>query len=126
MSRRPYRSKQQEWEERFQRFEDSSQTIAGFCRSEGVPEGSFYYWRQKLPGGGRRRPCARQRQRSTRRADAGSGFQSVVITPPADRVSVKVRLPGGVVIELGEDALVIQRVVGQLLEHQAGGRSDGC
>jgi hypothetical protein len=50
----------------------------------------------------------------------------VVIAPPADRVSVTVRLPGGAVIELGEDTLVIQRVVGQLLEHQAGARADGC
>jgi hypothetical protein len=50
----------------------------------------------------------------------------VVITPSADRVSVKVRLPGGAVIELGDDPLVIQRVVGQLLEHQADARADGC
>jgi len=54
------------------------------------------------------------------------GFRSVVITPPADPVRVKVRLPNGAVIELGDDALVIQRVVGQLLEHQAGARADGC
>ena len=50
----------------------------------------------------------------------------MVITPPTDAVSVTVRLPGGAVIELGDDPLVIERVVGQLLEHQAGGRADGC
>lgn len=126
MPRRPDPSKQQEWEERFQRFEESSQTIAGFCRAEGVSEASFFYWKQKLPDGSRRRSRAGRHQRSVRRAEAGSGFQSVVITPPADRVSVKVRLPGGAVIELGEDTLVIERVVGQLLEHQAGARADGC
>ena len=126
MSRRPDPSKQQEWEERFQRFEESSQTIAHFCRAEGVSEPSFYYWKQKLPGDSRRRLRAGRRQQSARRAHAGSGFRSVVITPPADRVSVKVRLPGGAVIELGEDTLVIERVVGQLLEHQADARADGC
>ena len=82
---------------------------------------------RSVPGGSRRGPrVGRRRQRSNRRANAGSGFRSVVITPPADRVSVKVRLPGGAVIELGEDSLVIERVVGQLLEHQAGARADGC
>lgn len=126
MSRRPDPSKQQEWEKRFQRFEESSQTIAGFCRAEEVSEPSFYYWKQKLPGGSRLGSRVGRRRRSARCSSAGSGFRSVVITPPADRVSVKVRLPGGAVIELGEDALVIQHVVGQLLQHQAGVRADGC
>ena len=126
MSRIADPSKQQEWEERFQRFEKSSQTIADFCRGEGVSLPSFYYWRRRLPGGSRRRSRAGRRRRSVRRANAGSGFRSVVITPSADRVSVKVRLPGGAVIELGDDPLVIQRVVGQLLEHQADARADGC
>ena len=126
MSRRADRSRQQEWEERFRRFEKSSRTIADFCRAEGVSQASFYYWKKKLPGGSRRRLRVGRRRRSVRRAHAGSGFRSVVITPSADRVSVKVRLPGGAVIELGDDPLVIQRVVGQLLEHQADARADGC
>jgi hypothetical protein len=50
----------------------------------------------------------------------------VVITPPEDRVSVKVRLPGGAVIELGDGPLVIEHVVGQLLQHQTGTGADGC
>lgn len=126
MSRRADPSRQQEWEERFRRFEKSSRTIDEFCRAEGVSQASFYYWKKKLPGGSRRRSRVGRRRRSVRRANAGSGFRSVVITPSADRVSVKVRLPGGAVIELGEDALVIERVVGQLLEHQADARADGC
>jgi hypothetical protein len=39
---------------------------------------------------------------------------------------VKVRLSDGVVIELGDDPQVIQQVVGQLLDHQAGTGGKGC
>ena len=124
MSRRPEPSKRQEWGARFQRFERSSQTIADFCRAEGVSQPSFYYWKRRLPGGSCRRPRVKRRQRSA--LPVNPGFRSVVITPPADPVRVKVRLPNGAVIELGDDALVIQRVVGQLLEHQADVRADGC
>ncbi len=63
MSRRPDSSKQQELEERFQRYEELSQTIANFCQTVGVSEPSFYYWKQKLPGGrrqGRRANNARK------------------------------------------------------------------
>ena len=51
MSRRPDPSKQQEWEERLQRYEELSQTIANFCQTVGVSEPSFYYWKQKLTQG---------------------------------------------------------------------------
>ena len=50
----------------------------------------------------------------------------MILTPPGGAVSLKVRLPGGAVIELGDDPMVIERVVGQLLQHQAGTGADGC
>ena len=114
-----------EWSERLQRFEKSSQTVADFCRAEVVSQPSFYHWKRKLSGGGRRQ-VVRRRQRSTPSANPSNGFRSVVITPPTGRTSVKVRLPSGVVIELGDDPLVIERVVGQLLQHQAEAGADGC
>lgn len=126
MPRRADPNRQQEWEERFRRFEKSSQTVADFCRAEEVSQASFYYWKKKLPGGSRRRLRVGRRRRSAQPANPGSGFRSVILTPPADAVSVKVRLPGGAVIELGDDPLVIQRVVDQLLQHQAGTGADGC
>ncbi len=59
------------------------------------------------------------RRRSARPADPPRRFRSVVVTPSSDdAASVKVRLPGGAVIELGDDLRVIERVVGQLLDHQ--------
>jgi len=125
MSRRPDAGKRREWNERFQRFKRSSQTVADFCRAEGVSQPSFYSWKRRLGGGDRRRRRVKRRHRSSQPANPGSGFRSVIVTPPTYAVSVKVRLPGGAVIELGDDPLVIERVVGQLLQ-QTGTRADGC
>ena len=125
MARTPDPAKQREWSDRFRRFGKSSQTVADFCRAEGVSQPSFYHWKRRLVGG-RRRPSVKRRQRSAVPANPRSGFRSVVITAATDAVSVKVRLPGGAVIELGDDPLVIERVVGQLLQHQGGVGADGC
>ena len=85
---------------------------------------SFYVWKRRLAGSGR--ASVKRRQRSAVPTNPRSGFRSVVITPAADAASVKVRLPDGVVIELGDDPLVIERVVGQLLGHQTGTGGKGC
>ena len=124
MARNPDRAKQREWSDRFQRFGRSSQTVADFCRAEGVSQPSFYVWKRRLAGSGR--ASVKRRQRSASPANSRNGFRSVVITPATDAVSVKVRLPDGVVIELGDDPLVIERVVGQLLQHQADTGAGGC
>ena len=125
MARNAAPAKQREWSDRFRRFGKSSQTVADFCRAEGVSQPSFYHWKWRLAGGGRR-PGVKGSQRSGRPASSSIGFRSVVITPAADAASVKVRLPDGVVIELGDDPLVIERVVGQLLGHQTGTGGKGC
>ena len=126
MSRSPDPAKLREWSDRFQRFEKASQTVAEFCRAEAVSQPSFYHWRRRLAGGGRRRQRVKGGQRSARRASSSRGFRSVVVTPPASVASVKVRLPDGVVIELGDDPQVVQRVVSQLLDRQAGTGGKGC
>ncbi len=126
MSRSPDPAKLREWSDRFQRFEKSSQTVADFCRAEAVSQPSFYHWRRRLAGSGRRRQRVKGCQRSARPANSSSSFRSVVVTPPASAASVKVRLSDGVVIELGNDPQVIQRVVGQLLDHQADTGGKGC
>lgn len=126
MSRRPDSAKLREWNNRLQRFEKSSQTIADFCRAEGVSQPSFYHWKRRLAGSGPHRPGVKRRQRSASPASSPLGFRSVVVTPSAEAASVKVRLPGGAVIELGDDPLVIERVVGQLLQHQTDTGSGRC
>lgn len=119
-------AKQREWSSRFQRFEKSSQTVAEFCRAEGVSQPSFYHWRRRLTGGGRRRQHVKGRGRSAPAANSSVGFRSVVVTPPADGVSVKIQLPGGAAIEMKDDLVVIEHVVKQLLDHQAGTGGKGC
>ena len=127
MSRRSEPAKFREWSDRLRRFERSSQTVADFCRAEGVSRPSFYRWKRRLAGGERRHPAGvKPRQRSGSPANRRVGFRSVVITPPAHAARVKVRLPDGVEIDLGDDPRVIERVVGQLLQHQAGTGADGC
>ena len=41
-------SKIEEWTRRLGRFEVAGETIARFCRREGVSESAFYAWKQKL------------------------------------------------------------------------------
>ncbi len=48
MSRRIDGHKRAQWSERLTRFTQASLSISEFCRSEGVTDGSFYYWRRKL------------------------------------------------------------------------------
>ncbi|MES2356152.1 MAG: hypothetical protein V4568_17460 [Pseudomonadota bacterium] len=37
-----------EWRDRLARQQSSGQSIAGFCRKEGITEGQFYGWRSRL------------------------------------------------------------------------------
>ena len=36
------------WQSRLRRFESLNQTIAEFCRWEGISQAAFYLWRKKL------------------------------------------------------------------------------
>lgn len=126
MPRKPDPAKLREWSDRMQRFEKSSQTVAEFCRAEGVSQPSFYHWKRRLRGGSRRRQGVKGRGQSTAAANPSIGFRSVVVTPPADGVSVKIQLPGGAAIEMRDDLVVIEQVVKQLLDHQAGRGEQEC
>lgn len=48
MSNHSRAATRQAWAERIDRFEQSGQTIAQFCATEGVSPVSFYQWRRKL------------------------------------------------------------------------------
>lgn len=127
MARKSDPAKLREWNDRFRRFGKSRQTVADFCRAEGVPQPSFYYWKRRLAGGSRRHQSTqRPRQQSIPTANARIDFRSVVVTPPTDAASVKVRLPGGAVIEMRDNLVVIEQVVKQLLDHQTGTGGKGC
>jgi len=46
-ARRPRRSRA-EWSQIIERFDAGNESLADFCRSEGIGVGSFYQWRNKL------------------------------------------------------------------------------
>lgn len=144
-------AKVQLWHKRFARFSNCGQTVARFCRDEGVSVPSFYLWKKKLadgpPGRNLVDNSASSRQKSTSnrplanraltRRPMGRGqrssnrpstlFQPIELKIATDNAAVNpgvtVRLPGGIEIALGDNLLVIEQVVGQLLDRQPSGRS---
>jgi hypothetical protein len=71
--------KVREWQRRMTRFEEAHQSVAEFCRKEGVSAPSFYQWRKRLAP--RVRP-----------AEEVASFRSVRLVSSA---GVAVQLPGG-------------------------------
>ena len=48
MARSRESHKCREWQLRMVRFQNGQQSIRQFCRTEGISEPSFYFWRKKL------------------------------------------------------------------------------
>ena len=71
--------KVREWQRRMARFREAQQSVAEFCRQEGVSAPLFYRWRKRLT----QRP---------RRAEEVAGFRPVRLVSSA---AVAVQLPGG-------------------------------
>ncbi len=71
--------KVREWQRRMTRFEEAQQSVAEFCRKEGVSGPSFYQWRKRLA-------------RRARPAEEAAGFRPVRLVGSA---GVAVQLPGG-------------------------------
>lgn len=102
-----------EWTRRLRRYEKSEQTVARFCRDEGVSQGSFYLWKKKLrdllPGG-----CKDE----SPSGHSSAQFRPVHVAPSLTQTSQQqtiVRLGDDIRIELGSDLAVVESVVRQLL-----------
>ena len=116
MSRGSNQLKVKEWTSRCERFGKSGQSATQFCEAEGISTPSFYRWRRKL---GRSAKGRKGRRRSTRRrASRPSAFKPVNVALPDRSSGMTIRLPGGIVIELGSDAATIDSVMNQLLDRQ--------
>jgi transposase-like protein len=95
------------WGERLGRYERAGQTVAEFCRQEGVSVPSFYQWRKRLA------------QPSSRSAARLPAFQQVLLSGGV----VAVELPSGVRMELpAEHVQLVRAVVAELLEAELGRR----
>jgi transposase-like protein len=101
--------KRREWQQRLARFEQAQQSVAEFCRQEGVSAPSFYQWRKRL----------------AERPQAAASFRPVRLVPAA---GVTVQLPGGTQLEVPTSDRRALRLVLQTLARadarRAGG--DGC
>lgn len=111
--------KWRQWSERLERFAKSGQTVSEFCRAEGVSSPSFYKWRQRLASVGRKQKKPQNQRRQL------SAFQRLHVSPPDVSSGVSIRLPDGIVVELGSDLQTIERIVAQVLDHRATG-ADPC
>ena len=129
MSRRSNPAKVEQWTACLARFQDSGLTVAEFCRKEGVSPASFYQWRRKLPnvtngGGAVRRMDKLQGEKepagATSESRIGSAFQSVEVLPVASAATI--RIPNGVVIELGSDLRAFDLLARRLLDGSTNGK----
>jgi hypothetical protein len=101
----------EEWTSRLARYEGANETVARFCHREGVSVPSFYAWKKKL---GQSPPSS---------VEASPRFLPVQITPDAPvsaRRETVVRLGRDIQIEFGNDLLVVEAVVKQLLRATRG------
>jgi hypothetical protein len=102
-----------EWKRRLRRHEKSEQTVARFCRDEGVSQGSFYLWKKKLrdllPGG-----CKAESQSSQTSAQFRPVHVASALAQASQQQTI-VRLGDDIRIELGSDLAVVESVVRQLL-----------
>lgn len=107
--------KVKEWKSRLVRFAESKQTVAEFCRQEGVSDASFYLWKKKLRA--TRETSARTTRQAVGERSAASAFQAVqIVSPPLATANAKtvIQLTGGVQIQLGSDLPAVELVVKEL------------
>jgi hypothetical protein len=96
--------KAREWQRRMLRFRKARESVAEFCRKEGVSAPSFYQWRKRLA-------------RQPRPAKEGAGFTPVRLVAAS---SVAVRLPGGTQLHVPtSDSHALQLVIDTLARADA-------
>ena len=82
----------QRWRELVERWQTSRQTVREFCRSAGVKESAFYWWKRRL--GGRQvvrgLGCEVQTHRQSKRTDEMTGAALPVLGRAAGFLPVQV------------------------------------
>jgi hypothetical protein len=99
-----------EWQRRMTRFGEARQSVAEFCRQEGVSSVSFYQWRKRLAA-------------AVGPAEEPTGFKPVRLVAAA---GIAVDLPGGTHLHVPTSDPQVLRLVIELLarlDAQQGGDS---
>lgn len=103
MAKKRSEEKQRYWRALLQRQAGSGVSIAKFCRSEGVSEPSFYWWKRAL-GGGEAKPKMPERSGARRAAGRNSGaspsFLPVQITEERRPATIQVMWPNGLSVQV--------------------------
>jgi hypothetical protein len=93
-----------EWRRRMARFEEARQSVAEFCRREGISVPSFYQWRKRLVG-------------QARAAEEAAGFRPVHLV---GSTGVAVQLPGGTHMQVPtSDSQALRLVIETLAQADA-------
>jgi hypothetical protein len=125
MPRQASAAKRQQWAKRLERFDRSQLTVSQFCKNEGVSVPAFYHWRRQLGGARQPRLLRRERRPATDGALA-PGFKPLWLTAAGQPTAATIRLPGGIVVELGPDPQIIEQVLNQVLAHRDSAGTDPC
>lgn len=100
--------KQRQWRRRMVRFQRTQQSVARFCRSEGVSEPSFYFWRKRL------------QQAAPPAEDAAALAARFTPVRLVSSPSLSVRLPGGTQFDVsGSDPQLVQLTLHTLAQIDA-------
>lgn len=102
MPRIPDPEVRRRWKRLIRSFEPGRETVADYCERHEVSTASFYAWRRRLPDETPPAPAD----------DPPSGFQPVLVTAGA---APRVRLPSGIVLELGDDPRALELALDRLL-----------
>ena len=103
MAKKRSEEKQRYWRSVLQRQAGSGMCIARFCRSEGVSEPSFYWWKRALGEG---KAKAKRAKRSGARRTAGrisgtsASFVPVQITEELRPATIQVVWPNGLSVQV--------------------------
>lgn len=101
--------KWREWRQRIKRFEKRRQSVAEFCRGEGVSEAALYQWRKRLAG-----TSTSENDTTVATPD---GFTTVRLTAAT---SVAVQLPGGTQVQVpASDRQALRLVIDRLARADA-------
>lgn len=115
MPRSPDPEVRERWLHLIRSFQSGQETVAAFCQRHEVSTASFYAWRRRLG--------------ETNVADERpANFQPVRVVAAADTERAAgagpcVRLPSGIVLELGNDLRALEMTLDRLLAAEAG---DAC
>ncbi len=120
-------SKWEQWTARFSRYERSETTVREFCHDEGVSVPSFYQWRHKVRGGSvNTRLFATSRRPARETRTTPSSFKPILVTSVPSAAVMTIRLPQGIIVEIGQDHATIEQVMQQLLTHSTTLGAESC